>query len=479
MNADFLTSIKQLTSEKALDEDVVFGAVERGMAAAVKRRYGMPGAVQVRIERSGGAMDVWSELEVVELEEDIADEDLQIELERAREIKPEAQIGEMLRADHEIEFEGVGGRIEAQTAKQVVLQALREAERDAVFAEFSGQEGGIVSGTVLRVDQGQVTVDLGRAQAIMPLSEQVRSERFRGEQRVKAVMVEVLKSAKGPQVVISRNRPELVRRLFELEVPEIGRGLVEIAAIAREPGQRTKVAVHARQEGLDPVGACVGMRAARIQNVVNELDGERVDVIQWDPDPRRYVEHALSPAHVLAVRIDPETNTAEVAVPDPQLSLAIGREGQNARLAARLTNLRIDIKPQTVAERLRAEDRGAFAPQPELEIEPEAPVAPAQPAVAVAEPEAAPVPVPAAAPQADRPAAVEGAEPEAEEELEPEPVAAAAELAADSRPGQIRFGEDVLRREIEEPRRQRRRPRYYEVEEGLEDDPYAEYEDEF
>ncbi len=476
MNADFLISIKQLTAEKALDEDVVFGAVERGMAAAVKRGYGMAGAVQVRIDRSGGGMDVWSELEVVEIEEDIEDEDLQIELERAREIKPEAQIGEMLREDHEIS--GVGGRIEAQTAKQVVLQALREAERDAVFSEYSGQEGGIISGTVLRVDQGQVTVDLGRAQAIMPLSEQVRTERFRSEQRVKAVMVEVLKAAKGPQVVISRNRPEFVQRLFELEVPEISRGLVEIAAIAREPGQRTKVAVHARQEGVDPVGACVGMRAARIQNVVNELDGERIDVIQWDPDPRRYVEHALSPAHVLAVRIDPETNTAEVAVPDPQLSLAIGREGQNARLAARLTKLRIDIKPQTVAERLQAENRGAFAPQAELEIAPEAPVAPAPPTAAPPEePEPAPAPVPAAAPQEDRPAAVEGAEPE--EELEPEPVAAAAELGGDSRPGQIRFGEDVLRREIEEPRRQRRRPRYYEVDEGLEDDPYAEYEDEF
>ena len=473
MKPDFLIAIKQLTAEKALDEDVVFEAVERGMAAAVKRGYGMPGAVQVRIDREGGEMTVWSEFEVVEIEEDIADEDLQIELERARERDPSAQIGDMLREDHEVN--GVGGRIEAQTAKQVVLQALREAERDAVFAEFSGQEGDIVSGQVQRVEAGQVIIDLGRAEAVMPAPEQVRQERYRNGQRVKAMMVEVLKSAKGPQVVISRRRPEFVQRLLELEVPELVRGQIEVKGIVREPGQRTKVAVHARQEGVDPVGACVGMRAVRIQNVVNELNGERIDVVQWDRDPRRYVEHALSPAQVLAVRIVQDENTAEVAVPDTHLSLAIGREGQNARLAARLTGMRIDIKPQTVAERQQAEDRGAYAEQPELVIEPEAPPEPIP--MPVAEP--APAPVPAAAPEADRPAARD--EPEAvEEEFEPEPVAAAvAEAPADSRPGQIRFGEDVLRREIEEPRRQRRRPRYHEIDEGLEDDPYAEYEDEF
>ena len=342
MKPDFLIAIKQLTAEKALDEDVVFEAVERGMAAAVKRGYGMPGAVQVRIDREGGEMTVWSEFEVVEIEEDIADEDLQIELERARERDPSAQIGDMLREDHEVN--GVGGRIEAQTAKQVVLQALREAERDAVFAEFSGQEGDIVSGQVQRVEAGQVIIDLGRAEAVMPAPEQVRQERYRNGQRVKAMMVEVLKSAKGPQVVISRRRPEFVQRLLELEVPELVRGQIEVKGIVREPGQRTKVAVHARQEGVDPVGACVGMRAVRIQNVVNELNGERIDVVQWDRDPRRYVEHALSPAQVLAVRIVQDENTAEVAVPDTHLSLAIGREGQNARLAARLTGMRIDKK---------------------------------------------------------------------------------------------------------------------------------------
>lgn len=474
MNPEYLVAIKQLTAEKALDEDVVFGAVERGMAAAVKRGYGLAGAVQVKIDRQFGEMDVWSEMEVVEIEEDIADADLQIELERAREKNPAIQVGELLREEQAVT--DIGGRIEAQTAKQVVLQALREAERDAVFAEYSGQEGDIVSGTVQRVEQSQVIVDLGRAEAIMPSSEQVRMEHYRNAQRVKAIMVEVLRAAKGPQVVISRRRPEFVQRLFELEVPELNRGAVEIRGIAREAGHRTKVAVHSTQEGIDPVGACVGMRAVRIQNVVNELGGERIDVVQWDPDPRRFVEHALSPAQVLAVRIDPETNTAECAVPDPQLSLAIGREGQNARLAARLTGYRIDIKPQTIAEKQQVEDRGAFAPQPELEIAAEpAAAAPAEPAPVLEErPAAAAAPV--SEPPPDQAAAVE---PDLEEEPEPEPAAAAAEPTGDSRPGQIRFGEDVLRREIEEPRRQRRRPRYVEVDEGLDEDPYAEYEDEF
>ena len=476
MKTDFLLAIKQLTAEKALNEDIVFDAVERGMAAAVKRGYELPGAVSVKIDRYDGAMDVWSEREVVEIEEDIADEDLQIDLDRARLLDAGAVIGSVLRQQHEVE--DVGGRIEAQTAKQVVLQALREAERDAIFAEYSGQEGGIVSGLVQRVDAHQVIVDLGRAEAVLPGSEQVRMEHYRSGQRVKALMIEVLQANKGPQIVISRRRPEFVRRLFEIEVPEIARGLVEIRAVAREAGHRTKIAVFSRQEGLDPIGACVGMRAIRIQNVVNELGGERIDVVQWDPDPRAFVEHALSPAQTLAVRIVADTRTAEVAVPDQQLSLAIGREGQHAKLAARLSGFRIDIKPQTVAEKMRGEGRGAFAPQEELKIapEPEAPPRPLSAAPAVVE-EAAPAPAEEPAPEP-----ITEPAPAAEEEPEPEPVLAATELqpAASSQPGQIRFGEDVLRREPEEPRRrQRRRQRYAEPDDGRDDDPYADYEDEF
>ena len=479
MKTEFLLAIKQLTAEKALNEDVVFDAVERGMAAAVKRGYDLPGEVSVRIDRYDGAMDVWSEMEVVEIEEDIADEDLQIDLERAQAIDAGAAIGSMLRQQHQVGE--VGGRIEAQTAKQVVLQALREAERDAVFEEYSGQEGGIVSGLVQRIDNHQVIVDLGRAEAVLPSDEQVRMEHYRSGQRIRALMIEVLQANKGPQIVISRRRPEFVRRLFEMEVPEIGRGTIEIRGLAREPGYRTKIAVYSRQEGVDAIGACVGMRAIRIQNVVNELNGERIDVVQWDHDPRLYVEHALSPAHTLAVRFVRGTNTAEVAVPDQQLSLAIGRDGQNVRLAARLTGHRIDIKPQTVAERLSDEGRGAFAPQEELVIVPE-PMAPPPPiAMPAAEP---PEPTPAV----DEPAAPPSYQPAAlvEEEPESEPALAATELQpAASQPGQIRFGEEVLQREQEDQqRRPRRRPRYIETVEEIDEDEdpyaqYADYEDEF
>ena len=479
MKTDFLLAIKQLHSDKNLDDEVIFHAVERGMAAAVKRRYELPGNVIVTIDRYDGGMEVWSEQEVVEIEEDIADPDLQIELERARTSDPSVHIGSTLRIKHDIE--NVGGRIEAQTAKQVVLQALREAEREAVFAKYSGEEGGIVSGDVQRVEPHQVIVELGdHTETVMPAQEQVRMERYRTGQRVKAIMVEVLRANKGPQIVISRSRPEFVRRLFELEVPEITRGVVEIRGVAREAGHRTKIAVWSRQSGVDPVGSCIGMRAMRIQNIVNELHGERIDVIHWDTDPRRFVEHALSPAQILAVRIDPETNTAECAVPDMQLSLAIGREGQNARLAARLTGFRIDIKPQTVAERLQQEGRGPFAPQPELPIAAEPPPEPqpvrAEPRV---EPQVAPAPPPPVeiAPT-PTPAPVQETE-AVEEEPELEPALQAVELAPVAQDdGQIRFAEDVLRREQEQQQqrdRRRRRPRYHESDEGLEDDPYAEY----
>ena len=479
MKTDFLLAIKQLHSDKNLDDEVIFHAVERGMAAAVKRRYELPGNVIVTIDRYDGGMEVWSEQEVVEIEEDIADPDLQIELERARTSDPSVHIGSTLRIKHDIE--NVGGRIEAQTAKQVVLQALREAEREAVFAKYSGEEGGIVSGDVQRVEPHQVIVELGdHTETVMPAQEQVRMERYRTGQRVKAIMVEVLRANKGPQIVISRSRPEFVRRLFELEVPEITRGVVEIRGVAREAGHRTKIAVWSRQSGVDPVGSCIGMRAMRIQNIVNELHGERIDVIHWDTDPRRFVEHALSPAQILAVRIDPETNTAECAVPDMQLSLAIGREGQNARLAARLTGFRIDIKPQTVAERLQQEGRGPFAPQPELPIAAEPPPEPqpvrAEPRV---EPQVAPAPPPPVE-IAPTPTPAPVQEPEAvEEEPELEPALQAVELAPVAQDdGQIRFAEDVLRREQEQQQqrdRRRRRPRYHESDEGLEDDPYAEY----
>ena len=501
MKTDFLLAITQLTAEKNLAEDVVFEAVESALAAAYKREHDLIGEVHVKIDRVDGDMKVWSEREVVEVEEDIADLDEQIDLEAAQALNPAASIGATLVVNHEVSEEA--GRIAAQTAKQVVLQRLREAEREAVFDEFSGQEGELVSGVIQRVEPRQVILDLGRAEAVLPAGEQVRMEHYRSGQRLRVYVIEVLKANKGPQVVVSRTHKELIRGLFELEVPEISKGLVEIKGIAREPGHRTKIAVQSRQDGLDPVGACVGMRGIRIQNIVNEMQGERLDVIQWDPDPRKYVAHALSPAQVTATRIDPETNTAEIAVPDQQLSLAIGKEGQNARLAARLTRYRIDIKAQSLAEKLFAEDgTGPYAPQPELAtaiVEP-APVA-ITPPDAAASPEAAAEATAEAPTEAGDDAAIAvgppaegGAEtrrgqpvpaaPEPAEEPELEPAFAVVEAApGPPEPGKIRFAEDVLRRrpEEEDPKKKtrKRRQRYVETDEGLEEDPYADYQDEF
>ena len=487
MKTDFLLAITQLTAEKNLAEDVVFDAVESALAAAYKREHDIIGQVHVKINRIDGDMKVWSEREIVEVEEDIADEDEQIDLEAAQKFSAEAAIGSTLVLNHEVTE--AAGRIAAQTAKQVVLQRLREAEREAVFDEFSGQEGEVVSGVIQRVEPRQVVLDLGRAEAILPASEQVRMEHYRSGQRLRVYVIEVMKANKGPQVVVSRTHKELVRRLFELEVPEIFKGSVEIKAIAREPGHRTKIAVHSRQEGLDPVGACVGMRGVRIQNIVNELQGERLDVIQWDADPRKFVGNALSPAQVTATRIDPETNTAEIAVPDQQLSLAIGKEGQNARLAARLTRFRIDIKAQSLAEKLFEDDAtGPYAPQPELApiAEPEPVPAPAVVAAAKAaaeDPDAAAAALLETTPDG-RKTRPDDAQPETTDEPEREPVFAAVEVApGPAEPGKIRFAEEVLRRRPDQDDKGRgkkkRRQRYVETEEGLEEDPYADYQDEF
>ena len=492
MKSEFLVAIKTLTSEKNLPEDTVFEAVEAALAAAHKRDHDLAGLVYVKIDRIDGGMIIWSEREVVEIEEDIADEDLQIDLEAAHKENPNVNIGEILRVDHELPE--AAGRIAAQTAKQVVLQRLREAEREAVFDEYSGQEGELVSGVIQRVESRQVILDLGRAEALLPAAEKVRMEHYRAGQRLRVYVVEVQKSNKGPQIIVSRTHKNLIRRLFELEVPEVFKGVVEIRAIAREPGHRTKIAVHSRQDGVDPIGACVGMRGARIQNVVNELQGERIDVVEWGPDPRKFVAHALSPAQVVAARIDPETNTAEVAVPDAQLSLAIGKQGQNARLAARLTGLRIDIKPQSLAEELEDQGLGPYAPAPEPELaevaaEPVAAVAAATTAAAEPEAEEAETSEEAAAAGTESPQHDERddayQEATQKEDAEPEPALATVEVAPRGGDGvRIRFAEDVLRRppdeaDSEAQKQRKRRPRYVETDEGLEEDPYAEYQDQF
>jgi len=364
---DFLTAITQLAAEKNLPKEVIFEAVEAALASAFKKDALADADLVVRIDGGNGGIRVYQRKTVVEVEEDISDEKLEIDLEAAKEFSPTTYIGDTI----SIEVTPPNaGRIAAQTAKQVVLQRLREAEREVVFEEYSGKEGDIISGVVHRLEARHVFIDLGKTEAVLPPSEQVRIEHYRPGQRLKVYLLEVHKASRGPQVTVSRTHKNLLRRLFELEVPEIFRGTVEIKAIAREPGFRSKVAVYSRQEGNDPVGACVGLRGIRIQNIVNELNGERIDVVQWDPDPAKFVANALSPAQVLAVRILPDGTTGEAVVGDRQLSLAIGKEGQNARLAAKLTGLRIDIKSQSAAAE-GAEEGEAEEPTLAMSAEPD------------------------------------------------------------------------------------------------------------
>jgi len=345
MKSDFLLAITQLSAEKNLPKEIVLNAVEAALVSAYKKDSFAPNQnISVKIDPTTGQVKVWAEKTVVEQPADIRRE---VSLDEARRVKSDVQIGDP------IEVEATprnAGRIAAQTAKQVILQRLHEAEHSAIFEEYADKEGDIVTGLVQRIEPRQMFVDLGRTEAVLPAAEQVRNERYRVGQRLKVCLLEVAQTSKGPRVVVSRSHPNLVRRLFELEVPEVFNGIVEIKAIAREAGYRSKVAVAARQDGIDPVGCCVGLRGIRIQNIVNELSGEKLDVIMWSPDVSIFITSALSPAQVLSVELDKENGIATVIVPDKQLSLAIGKEGQNARLAARLTGWRIDIKSASSAE---------------------------------------------------------------------------------------------------------------------------------
>ena len=475
---DFLAAITQLAAEKNLPKEVVFEAVEAALASAHKRDDLATKDVVVKIDEETGGTRVFTRMTVVE---EIEDEETQILLEDARKNNAQAQIGEGI--DTEVDAKD-SGRVAAQTAKQVVLQRLREAEREVVFEEYEGREGDIVSGEMVRMEGRNVIVDIGKAEALLPGSEQVRIEHYRSGQRMKFYILEVYKAAKGPQVVVSRTHKSLIRRLFELEVPEIASGAVEIKAISREAGFRSKVAVWSTQEGVDPVGACVGLRGLRIQNIVNELNGERVDIILWDPEPGRSVAHALSPAQVVHVATDEATNTAEVVVPDRQLSLAIGREGQNARLAAKLTGWRIDIKSQSayeeVMDKIPEPAEEAVAPASEEEVAEEKVPTLVEEAVATGASVAESV-ADVSPPAAEAPAEP-AEEPDAVAALAPEPAAAGPK---------IRFAEEILTPDREEPeakpKRAKRPPRVryeeedaykYEYEDEAEDESESENRDE-
>lgn len=368
MKNDFLIAITQICAEKNLPREVVLDALEAALVSAYKRSFGAGQNVAVKIGSTTGEVKVFTNKSVVE---EVTNPQLETGLKEAQAIKKDAQLGDV------VEMETTPpkdfGRIAAQTAKQVVLQRLREAERETVYDEFVEREGDVISGLIQRVDAKQVIIDLGKAEAILPASEQISTERYRVGQRIRAYLLEVQRTSRGPLLTVSRTHRNFLRRLFELEVPEIFNGVVELKAVAREPGSRSKVAVGSRQAGVDPVGACVGMRGVRIQNIVRELDGEKIDVVQWDDDPAVFVANALSPAQVVGVSVRKSDKVATVVVPDRLLSLAIGKDGQNARLAARLTGWKIDIKSVSTAKveeaRLAAEVEAKAAEEARLEAQ--------------------------------------------------------------------------------------------------------------
>jgi N utilization substance protein A len=335
---ELVTAIRALTAERDLPVEVVIEAVQNALAATYKRQYGATPDVRVQLDTDTGVFRVYAQKTVVI---DVNDPEMEISLKDAQAYPGQPGLNEVV----EVEVTPPNfGRIAAQTAKQTILQRIQEAERDLIYDEFANREGEILNGMIERVEPRGIVVNLGKAEALLPPQEQVPRERYRIGQRVKVYLVKVDRGVRTPQLIVSRSHRGLVRRLFEVEVPEIFNGTVELKAIAREPGSRTKVAVAARQQGIDAVGACVGMRGVRIQNIVNELNGEKIDVVQWDDSPERFVSNALSPAQVLNVDIIENDRRAIVTVPDAQLSLAIGKEGQNARLAAKLTGWRVDIK---------------------------------------------------------------------------------------------------------------------------------------
>jgi N utilization substance protein A len=345
MKSDFLIAVTQLAAERGLPRETVLGVVEAALVSAYRKEgVGAGHDLSVKLDPGDGEVTVYILKTVVKTVKEIEDDRREIALKDAKKLKADAAVEDII--EIETDF-AAAGRIAAQTAKQVVLQRLREAERELVLSEYTSRVGEILAGRIERVEPGQVVVSLGRADALMPREEEVPSERYRPNTTLQFYLSEVAESSRGPELILSRSHKNLVRRLFEREVPEVFKGVVEIKAIAREAGSRTKVAVLARQEGVDPVGSCVGLRGFRIQNIVNELQGEKIDVLPWSEDMADFLANALSPAQVVKVDLDNEEHSALIVVPDRHLSLAIGREGQNARLAAKLTGWRIDIRSES------------------------------------------------------------------------------------------------------------------------------------
>ena len=339
MNEEFILALNQLESEKGIKKDIVFEALEAALISSYKKNFGMSNQnIVVDINKENGNIKIFKEMTVVD---EVEDEDTEITLEDAEEISSKYKVGSIVRIEIDpMKF----GRIAAQTAKQVVIQKIKDAEKDIIYDDFIDREGELITGQVQRSSKGYVFIDLGKSEGILPPNEQIKGEDYSHGNRYKMIILEVKKTPKGPQIILSRSHPNLIKRLFELEVPEIHDGIVEVFNISREAGSRTKIAVFSKSEDVDPLGACVGFKGARVKAILDSIGEEKIDIIIWDRDIDHFIANALSPSNVEKVFIDDSNKQALVVVPDYQLSLAIGKEGQNVRLAAKLTNWKIDIK---------------------------------------------------------------------------------------------------------------------------------------
>ena len=344
-SSELIIAMDELEKEKGIKKDILLEAIDTALVTAYKKNFDSAENVRVTMDRETGEIHVYAEKDVVEKPEDVENDKLQICLNDARRINSRLEVGD------KAEIEQVPknfGRIAAQTAKQVIVQKIREESRNFLFDEFNERKGEIVSGIVQKVDSRIVVLDLGKLEGVMPLKEQIPSEKYKVNDKIRAYILDVERGIKGaPQVIVSRSNVDFVRKLFELEIPEIYEGVIEIKSVSRDPGNRCKVAVYSPNENIDPVGSCVGQKGIHIQNIINELNGEKIDVIEWSEDPAVFISAALLPAEVMAVDVKPEEKFAQVIVRDDQLSLAIGKAGQNARLAAKLTNWKIDIKSES------------------------------------------------------------------------------------------------------------------------------------
>lgn len=344
MKAEFIQALEEIEKEKGISKDTIFDALESALISGYKKNFGSSQNVEVEIDKSTGSVKVYANKTVVE---NVSNKLLEISLEEAQEIDSKYEIDDIVKI--EVTPKNFG-RIAAQTSKQVVMQKIKEAEREVVYEEFVNRENEIVTGMIQRISKNMVYIDLGKTEGVLPPSEQIEGERYEQGDRIKVYILEVKKTTKGPQIVLSRSHPGLVKRLFELEVPEIHDGVVDVYAISREAGSRTKIAVYSKDDNVDPVGACVGFKGSRVKAIVEELNGEKIDIIIWNKDMEKFIANSLSPSQVLMVDVDEREKSALVVVPDYQLSLAIGKEGQNARLAAKLTNWKIDIKSESQYE---------------------------------------------------------------------------------------------------------------------------------